>query len=49
MLEETVFDICKQDAKTREYRDKCNKLQMKLKVRFIYTTSTIFVVLFLKY
>lgn len=32
MLEEQVFSMSNEDAKTREYRDRCNKLQMKLKV-----------------
>lgn len=32
MLEDEVFKVSKEDAKTKEYRDRCNKLQMKLKV-----------------
>ena len=37
MLEERVFGMSKEDAKTREYRDRCNKLQMNLKVRLMST------------
>jgi len=32
MLEETVFKNSDEDAKTRQYRDRCKNLQLKLKV-----------------